>query len=103
MKKLLVICSGLILSSCYTRVGELTIGSTRNIDSKENYVLIKKYCKGKGYSKNGTSMDEAINRCIKNCPDSLGSGEYLKNVSVYIRSNGKRCKVIGDVWGTKNK
>jgi hypothetical protein len=40
-------------------------------------------------------MAEAIDQAVKQYPE----GEFMKNVVVKVRSNGRRIKVSGDVWG----
>lgn len=86
----------LILSGCgWTRIGELTMISTRNVDSKTDYKLIKKYATGKAKSKERQALKLAIENCVKTEKD----GEFLKNVKVFIKNNGKKVKVEGDVWG----
>ncbi len=96
MKKLLLI--GIILttlSSCgsYVRIGDLTEISNRNIDSKEPYVLLKREVESIAKS-NKDALEEAIDKLTKEY-----SGEFLRNVKIYIKNNGKKVKVIGDVWG----
>lgn len=86
----------LILTGCgWTRIGELTMISTRNVDSKADYKLIKKYAVGKAKSKDKQSLKVAIENCVKTEKD----GEFLKNVKVYIKNNGRKVKVEGDIWG----
>ena len=72
-------------SSCVRRIGDLTLISTRNIDSKVNYVELKRYVKGKG-----KTVEMAIYQAIK----TVNGGEFMKNVIIY--SNGE---IEGDVWG----
>ena len=75
----------IICFSCARRIGDLNMIATRNIDSKTEYVEIKRYAVGK--SKN---IQEAVDKIMRDTP----GGEFLKNVVIY--SNGK---VEGDVWG----
>jgi hypothetical protein len=84
----------LLLTSCFTRVGKLVIVSTRNVDSKTEYVLIQKDVNGKG--KSTGALEEAIDGAVKQFP----TGEFMKNVSIEISGNGNRVKITGDVWGT---
>ncbi len=86
----------LLISSCsYRRTGSLTIVSTRNFESKIEYKLIQKEVTGKAKVKKGESLQRAIDDAIGTLPE----GEFMKNVGIYIKSNGKKTKVIGDVWG----
>jgi hypothetical protein len=84
------------LSSCaYTRIGDLTMISSRNIDSNTDYKLIQKYVVGKAKSNKGDALQTAIDNAVKSVPD----GEFLKNVRVYVKNNGTKVKIEGDVWG----
>ena len=69
--------------------------STRNIDTKTEYKLIRKYVEGIAPYSAGRSLEEAIDIAVKQFPD----GEFLKNVKIYTRNYGRRVKVVGDVWG----
>lgn len=69
--------------------------STRNIDSKTDYKLISKNVEGKAKMKNDDALQQAIDEAVKKFPD----GEFMKNVSIYVKSNGKYVKVVGDIWG----
>ena len=42
-------------------------------------------------------MEQAVDNLTKKY-----EGEFLRNVKVYVKSNGKKVKVVGDVWGTQN-
>jgi hypothetical protein len=86
----------IVCTSCgFTRIGDLTMVSCRNIDSNTDYKLIKKYVEGTAKSNSGDALQAAINDAIKQVPD----GEFLKNAVIYIKKNGKKVKVEGDVWG----
>ena len=83
-----------ILSSCgYQRIGDLTMISNRNIDSSEDYVLIQRNAEGKAKMK----KDDALELAIDNATEAY-NGEYLMNVKVHVKNNGKKIKVEGDVW-----
>lgn len=89
----------LVLSGCgWTRIGELTMISTRNVDSKADYKLIKKYAVGKAKSKDNQALKVAIENCVKTEKD----GEFLKNVKIFIKNNGRKVKVEGDIWGVQS-
>lgn len=86
----------LFLTGCgWNRIGSLTMISTRNIDSKENYKLIKKGIEGESKMKYDDAFQEAVEDAVKQFPE----GEFMKNVVVYVSHNGKRIRVNGDVWG----
>lgn len=92
---LFLVTTTILMSGCYYRIGDLTMVSTRNIDSETDYVLIQKYVVATAKSKQGDALQTAIDNAVKETQD----GEYLKNVRVYVKNNGKKVKVEGDVWG----
>ncbi len=90
MKKSIVLTlASFALFSCAKRIGDLTMISTRNVDSKTEYVELSRYVKSKG-----KTVEIAIDKAIKTVP----GGEFMKNVTIY--SNGK---IEGDVWGIGGK
>lgn len=91
----------LTLSGCMStkQIGDLTMISTRNVDTKTEYVLLRNYMGGtKKELKKSKSKDlkEAINNVVKQTP----GGEFIKNVKVYV-VNSKYYAVEGDIWGTQ--
>ena len=96
MKKTLFFLGTILLySSCaYQRIGDLTMISNRNVDSGKDYVLIQRNAEGKAKMK----KDDALERAIDNATEAY-EGEYLMNVKVYVKKNGQKIKVEGDVWG----
>lgn len=97
--KLLILTSLAIftLNSCaYNRIGDLNMLSNRNIDKSTNYVLIERNVEGVGKMK----KDDALERAVDEATESV-NGEYLMNVKVYVKDNGNKIKVVGDVWGVK--
>lgn len=93
---LIIFTSTLLLSSCWNRIGKLVVVSTRNMDSKTDYVLIQKEVTGKAKTKNSEAIEEAIDNAVKKYP----TGEFMKNVVIQAKFSGKKIKVVGDVWGT---
>ncbi len=96
-----IVIASMTLSGCMStkQIGDLTMISTRNIDTKTDYVLIRNYMGGtKKELKKSRSIDlkEAINNVLKQTP----GGEFIKNVKVYL-VNGKYFAVEGDIWGTQ--
>jgi hypothetical protein len=87
-------------------MGDLTMISTRNVDTKTEYQLVKNYI---GLSKkdkrksNAKDIEEAVNLSVKSVP----GGEFLKNVKLYqvtrtfpYRKIKRSCFIAeGDVWG----
>lgn len=83
-------------SSKFALVGSVNMISSRNVDSKTNYELIKTGSDDSqsSFKKNkGVTVDQAINNVVTNTP----GGEFLKNAKIY--TDGKNWAVIGDVWG----
>ena len=95
--QLLLVILSVTLSSCWRQIGELTSVSTRNVDSKAEYKLIEKYVEGKAKTKTGRAMENAIDNAVKKC-----DGESMRNVKIYVKRNGRKVKVIGDVWGLQS-
>jgi hypothetical protein len=88
-----------LITSCSSRIGNLTMVSTRNIDSKTEYVELKRYNKA-----NGKTIESAIEDCMK----EVKGGEFIRNCKIYRRSGIRvlfagRYKVEGDVWGIKQE
>lgn len=107
MKKKLVgvisIISILFLSCIGTKqIGNLTMISTRNVDSKLDYSMLYSYAGG---SKNelkkskAATLEEAVDVIVRN----VAGGEFLKNVKIYEISKFKNVyfAIEGDVWGVK--
>ncbi len=84
-----------VLPSCYNRIGRLTVAATRNVDSKTDYVLLKKEVKGKAKTKKANALEIAIDRAVADFP----TGEFMKNAVFSVSLSGKKIKVVGDVWG----
>jgi hypothetical protein len=93
MKKNIILVSSLLLSSCYTRLGDLNLISNRNIDSSKEYVLVYRDAKSKSKIKDG--LEKAIDDCTEK-----HKGEYMMNVKVY--SNNNKIKIQGDVYAEKS-
>jgi len=97
MKKLLFL-SMLVLSGCsFQRIGNLTMVSTRNIDTSTNYVELKRNVSGTSKMRKGDALQEAIDEAVNSVP----GGEYLMNTVVYVKDN-RIVKVTGDVYGRAN-
>ena len=101
MKKNIIIPTIMLLSvaslqSCYHRIGKLVVVSTRNMDSKTDYILLEKDVTGKAKTKNQEALEGAIDKAVKKHP----TGEFMKNVIIEVNASGKKIRVKGDVWGT---
>lgn len=94
MKKLLIILP-LFASSCgFHRIGDLTMISNRNIDSSKNYQEKARAVSATAKMKKDDALEIAIDKLTEQY-----AGEYVMNAKVYVKSNGKKIKVEGDVWG----
>ena len=108
MKKLILIAAvSMLLASCVTskNIGNLTMVSTRNVETTKQYTLLKKYVtltKEEIRKTQATSIEQAIDEVVK----KVDGGEYLMNVKVYlVQRGGSQASqffyaVEGDVWGT---
>ena len=98
MKKLTIAILLAVLFGCSSvhQIGQVNMISSRNVDSKTDYVLIKTGTNDSkaNFRKNKAStVDQAINNMVQNVP----GGEFLKNAKIY--TDGKSFAVLGDVWG----
>lgn len=92
MKKIvLTTIVAISMTSCYNRIGDLTMMSSRNIDSSKEYIELQRYVKVKG-----KTLEDAMLKGTKDIPNA----EYYMNIQIYVKNSGK-VKIIGDVWGTK--
>jgi ribosome maturation factor RimP len=88
----------LTLLSCgsWNRIGDLTTIGNRNVDDSKKYSLLTREVEAIA-SADSDALEQAVDNLTKKY-----EGEFLRNVKVYVKSNGKKVKVIGDVWGTQN-
>ena len=96
--KILLFGLTLSLASCgsWNRIGDLTTIGNRNVDDSKKYTLLTREVQ---------SIAEADADALEQAVDNLTKkyeGEFLRNEKVYVKSNGKKVKIIGDVWGTQN-
>ena len=86
------------LASCgsWNRIGDLTTIGNRNVDDSKKYTLLTREVEAVAEA-DADAMEQAVDNLTKKY-----EGEFLRNVKVYVKSNGKKVKVIGDVWGTQN-
>jgi hypothetical protein len=80
----------------WVRIGDLTSISNRNLDDSKNYILLNREVEGIADA-DSDAMEQAIDNLTKKY-----EGEFLRNAKIYVKSNGKKVKVIGDVWGIQN-
>ena len=96
--KILLFGLTLSLASCgsWNRIGDLTTIGNRNVDDSKKYTLLTREVEAVAEA-DADAMEQAVDNLTKKY-----EGEFLRNVKVYVKSNGKKVKVIGDVWGTQN-
>ena len=97
MKKIILLVGSVCLfASCgWHKIGTLTVASTRNHESKAEYVVLQTYTSAKVKAKGKEVLQDAIDEAVRKVP----GGEFMKNVKFYVKSNGKKIKGEGDVWG----
>jgi hypothetical protein len=88
----------LTLASCgsWNRIGDLTTIGNRNVDDSKKYTLLTREVEAVAEA-DADAMEQAVDNLTKKY-----EGEFLRNVKVYVKDNGKKIKIIGDVWGTQN-
>lgn len=96
--KILLLSVTLTLASCgsWNRIGDLTTIGNRNVDDSMKYYLLTREVE---------TIASADKDALEQAVDDLTQkyqGEFLRNVKIYVKNNGKKVKVIGDVWGTQN-
>lgn len=96
--KILLFGLTLSLASCgsWNRIGDLTTIGNRNVDDSKKYTLLTREVEAVAEA-DADAMEQAVDNLTKKY-----EGEFLRNVKVYVKSNGKKVKVVGDVWGTQN-
>ncbi len=96
--KILLFGLTLSLASCgsWNRIGDLTTIGNRNVDDSKKYTLLTREVEAVAEA-DADAMEQAVDNLTKKY-----EGEILRNVKVYVKSNGKKVKVVGDVWGTQN-
>ena len=98
IKALIVLTTFALLTSCgYQRLGDFTMISNRNISDANEYILLYRNAEGKAKVKDDDALEKAVDAATEE-----HQGEYLMNVKVFLKKNGKRIKVIGDVYGIRN-
>ncbi len=98
IKIILIISVTITLTSCYTRIGDLSMMANRSVDCTKEYVLLQRNVEGKVKASKGNDL---LDRVVDKTTEQY-NGEYLMNVKIFIKGNGKKIKIIGDVWGDKS-
>lgn len=96
--RIILLVLTLTLASCgsWNRIGDLTTIGNRNVDDSKKYTLLTREVEAVAEA-DADAMEQAVDNLTKKY-----EGEFLRNVKVYVKSNGKKVKIIGDVWGTQN-
>ncbi len=102
IKTIAVLAVSFSLTSCMSvkEIGDLNMVSTRNVDSKGDYVLLRNYMgstKKELKKSKAKNFEQAINNIVRQTP----GGEFLKNVKIYLINN-KYFAVEGDIWGLES-
>lgn len=100
----------IIVTSCQRRIADLTLVSTRNIDSSIEYHELSRYVTGKDRALHSLfffspimapNIEDAIDKAVRKIPN----GEYMKNVVLreryipFLLFTIRTFKIEGDVWG----
>ncbi len=100
MKALPLLVLAATLCSCgYQRIGSMTMISTRNVDRSAEYQPLMRGVEAKAKMKHDDALQEAVDQAVAQAP----GGEYLMNAAIYVKMNGRKVKVRGDVWGHPRK
>ncbi|GJQ08163.1 hypothetical protein [Capnocytophaga cynodegmi] len=99
MKKVMFIVASLLLVGCksWVRIGDLTAISNRNVDGSKTYVLLSRDVEATASSNTNDALEQAVDNLTKKY-----EGEFIRNAKVYVRDDGKKVRVVGDVWGEQN-
>jgi len=101
----------MLISGCSTRLADLSIISSRNVEMSPDYELVERNVKSSdmvtvvlGVSFGGANIEEAVEKAM----DKVGGGDYMTNVIIYDTSYsilglyGRHgITVKGDVWRKK--
>lgn len=96
--KILLLGLVLTMTSCasWNRIGDLTTIGNRNVDDSKKYTLLTREVETIA-SAESDALEQAVDKLTQQ-----HQGEFLRNVKVYVKSNGKKVRIIGDVWGIQN-
>lgn len=96
MKVLKLSIVALLLTSCgsWQPMRRLNIVASRNIEPAKSYQLIERDVEAVVKNKDGNGISQLLDKI---CADYRG--EFVSNAKLFVKSNGKQIKVVGDVWG----
>jgi outer membrane lipopolysaccharide assembly protein LptE/RlpB len=96
MKTMAILIAIGTLSSCgFKRYGDFMMLANGNVDSKTEYQKLKVNAEAVVKTKKIDPLEECVDQAVK----SVEGGEFLKNVTVYVKKSGRKIKVTGDVYG----
>lgn len=99
MKKALILVSLVCLASCgYKRFADLSVvanGNMNNTNPKAEKLATQVEATYK------VRKSDPLEACIDKAVYSVPGGEWMQNCSIYIKKNGRKIKVVGDVYGVK--
>lgn len=78
----------------WTRIGDLNMVSTRNIDMKADYELL-----ASNRSVRVANQQDALEAAIDKVVTEIPGGEYAMNARLFVKANGRRVRIDADVWG----
>lgn len=93
-----LVLAGISLASCgsWVRIGDLTSISNRNLDDSKEYMLLSRDVEATA-NVGSDALEQAVDNLTKQY-----EGEFLRNAKIFVKDNGKKVKVMGDVWGIRN-
>lgn len=98
MKKTIFLLSLLTFGSCgYKRYADLSVVANGNMENNPKTEKLASQVEAV-YK---TRKNDPLEACIDKAVYSVSGGEYMKNVSIYFKRNGRKIKVVGDVYGVR--
>jgi hypothetical protein len=98
MKKALILISLFSLGSCgYKRYADLSVVANGNMENNPKTEKLASQVEAV-YK---TRKNDPLEACIDKAVYSVSGGEYMKNISIYFKRNGRKIKIVGDVYGVK--
>lgn len=96
MKILKLSVVALLLTSCasWQPMGRLNMVASRNVEPTKAYTLIERDVEAVINNQDGNGMPMLLDKI---CADYRG--EFVANAKLFVKSNGKKIKIVGDVWG----
>ncbi len=97
-KAIYTLCAIFLLSSCgFKRYGDFTVLANGNVEN--NPKIEKLSSQTEAIVK--TKINDPLESCVDKAVNSVEGGEYMKNAVVYFKRNGRKIKVVGDIYGVR--